>query len=113
MGAEGGRGGVDLLDAPVLEPAAVVEHLMPLELLDPDPDALRVAPRRQPPGAQRAEDPVGIRLEDGRLAERPLGYRALGVGDVRREHAELAELRRSSAELGIEWLGANAAMPQQ
>ena len=74
---EGAGGRIDLLDAPVPEVAALVDHVIAAQLLDAQLNAERVALRRQPAALQRAEDGVRVRLE-----EREVVVRALRDGAV-------------------------------
>jgi hypothetical protein len=63
VGAQRGRGGIQLLDAAMPELAAVVDDVVLLELLDPPLDSERVAAGRQAPALHRAEHAVGVGLE--------------------------------------------------
>ena len=86
--AERRRGGLDLLDAAIPQPAAVIDHLVVDQLADTALDAERMAPRRQPPVLERAEDDLRVRLEDRRVLERSLrDVPLIGVG-IGSEHAE-------------------------
>src|SRR4051794_12001487 len=91
MGAERGARRVDLLYPALPESAAVVDHLILLELVDPQAEPMRMALGREATRLERAEDGVGAGLEHGRLAEGALGNGALVVGARRTKRPKAAE----------------------
>ena len=107
VGAEGAGRGIQLLDPAVPQVAAVVDHVVAHQLVDPQLHAEWVPLGGQPAPLEGAEDTVRVRLEE---REGPVGAllhrTALVPVLVRPIGSHAVEQRAQTLELGIRGLGA-------
>jgi hypothetical protein len=106
------RGGVDLLDPPEPQLAALVLDVVLEQLDDPPLDPERVALRGDALAVQGAEHPVGVRLEHRHRAVRAVRHRALEVAGLRLERATVHERLEHPPPAVVEREREDPAAPQ-